>query len=173
MAISTVTTKLVATANKQTAQSEQNYLDAFQRATRVAYSNGDMDECNFIIGQVPDRVRRVAVSFFKKFGVVVVENRGELPRAARVEDKSLQAKVFADMKKVESLGLTKTSDATDVAERAAKQEAKAKKFVEEQVFTDRMVAYLRTALKAAQGKNDDLAVAELSNLIADVKAAKA
>lgn len=169
MAVSAKTQSVLTTALKQSHQSGINLKIAFERAVKLAYSADDMDECNYIIQATPDSIRRRAVSFFKKFGIVVIENRGELPRADRVEDKSIQRKVIDKMKTIDSIFNEEVSDAETVAAKAKKADEKKAAYLTETPVSDRVVDYLRKAIKAADALGDSDANIALNILIGQYK----
>jgi hypothetical protein len=161
--------KLVSSLNRNSALAEKQLLEALGKSTRTAYSYDNFNDCNFVIENLPTRFRSVAVSFFKRMGLVVVENRGELPRVKRVEDKSKQKEVFEKIRDTENLGLNKVTSEADLQARAEKADERTRKFIAEKTINDRVLAYMQTAIKTAQGKNDLEAVNALSNIVISIK----
>jgi hypothetical protein len=170
--VSAKVSSLVASINRNSVLAEKQLLEACQRSVRCAFSRDNMDEANFIIANIPNRLRGVAVSFFKRFGLIVIENRGELPTVKRVEDKSTQKAVFEKLANVTELGLTKVSSPEDLKAKAEKADEQARKFLAENVTSDRVLAYIQSAIKLAQNKNDLEAVNALSNIAITVRAKK-
>lgn len=151
--VSALTIKQVSLANKQTGQAQINVSEACRRAVRVIYSKNDASEANYIITNLNKVLRAKAVSFFKSCGVVIIENRGELPRADRALDKSKQAKVFETLN-AKLVGDTTVETAEQVAEKAEKAATKAQAKKDATPVKERVLDTLRKSFAQAQKSND-------------------
>lgn len=156
MAISKETTKLITTALGQGASAEGNIVKACNRAVKLAYSREDFEEANYIIKTLSVGFRKHAVNYFEKCGLVIITNRGEMPTAKRVEDKSKQAKVFEKLANG-TFGLSVVRDEDFLKAKEEKRQAKLAKQLEERnklTVAERVKNALLKAFAVAQAEDD-------------------
>ena len=166
--VSTLTVKNVNNANRQSVLAQNNVNEACRRSVRLAYSTGSMVDANYVIANLNKVWRSKAVSFFKQCGIVVIENRGEMPRADRVADKTKQARVFETLAG-KSAGNTSIESAEDIKAKNDKRVAKELEAKEARASTPvkaRVLAELTGAFARAQ-KSDDYDVQTALGMLID------